>query len=124
MPRPVRRILSPFLRWRVVSVTKSPSMASACFFGRSWLSDKAAAKMLEGDGSLRRSLRRGGGFLCSRGCFLRWRHDDLTWAALRRRNLLVLLRFEPLHADWTIRRRNLVKPSRKPLVGSISESDP
>ena len=25
MPRPVRRILAPFFRWRVVSVTKSPS---------------------------------------------------------------------------------------------------
>src|SRR5271166_307457 len=46
MPKPVKRILLPFLRWRVVSVTKSPRMASACFFGTSWLSDKAAAKCL------------------------------------------------------------------------------
>ena len=46
MPRPVRRILSPLLRCCVVSVTKSPSTASACFFGRSWLSDKAAARCL------------------------------------------------------------------------------
>ena len=46
MPSPVRRILSPLLRCRVVSVTKSPSTASACFFGRSWLSDKAAARCL------------------------------------------------------------------------------
>ena len=35
MPSPVKRILSPLLRCLVVSVTKSPSMASACFFGRS-----------------------------------------------------------------------------------------
>jgi hypothetical protein len=27
MPRPVRRILAPLFRWRVVSVTKSPSTA-------------------------------------------------------------------------------------------------
>jgi hypothetical protein len=46
MPRPVRRILSPFLRRRVVSVTKSPSTASAYFFGMSWQSDKAAATCL------------------------------------------------------------------------------
>jgi hypothetical protein len=46
IPRPVRRILSPFLRCRVVSVTGSPSTASACFFGRSWLSDKVAARCL------------------------------------------------------------------------------
>ena len=46
MPRPVRRILSPFLRCRVVSVTRSPSTASACFFGRSWLSDNEAARCL------------------------------------------------------------------------------
>src|SRR3977135_1052362 len=46
MPSPFRRILSPFLRCRVVSVTKSPSTDSACFFGRSWLSDKAAARCL------------------------------------------------------------------------------
>ena len=46
MPRPVRRILSPFLRRRVVSVTKSPSTASAYFFGMSWQSDKAAAACL------------------------------------------------------------------------------
>jgi hypothetical protein len=46
MPRPVRRILSPFFRWRVVSVTKSPSTASACFFAMSWLSANAAARCL------------------------------------------------------------------------------
>ena len=46
MPRPVRRILSPLFRWRVVSVTKSPSTASACFFAISWLSANAAARCL------------------------------------------------------------------------------
>ena len=46
MPRPVRRILSPLFRWRVVSVTKSPSTASACFFAMSWLSANAAARCL------------------------------------------------------------------------------
>src|SRR3984957_8873471 len=46
MPRPVGRILSPFLRCRVASVTKSPSTASACFFAMSWLSASAAARCL------------------------------------------------------------------------------
>jgi len=43
MPRPLRRILSPFVRCRVVSATKSPSMPSATFFGRSWPSANWAA---------------------------------------------------------------------------------
>ena len=46
VPRPFRRILSPFLRWRVVNVTKSPSTASACLFARSWLSANTAARCL------------------------------------------------------------------------------
>src|ERR1700722_10640965 len=46
MPSPVRRILAPFLRWRVVSVTKSPSTASACLFAISWLSANSAARCL------------------------------------------------------------------------------
>src|ERR1700733_4130191 len=43
MPRRVRRILSPFWRCSVASVTRSPSTASASFFGRSWLSASSAA---------------------------------------------------------------------------------
>src|ERR1700733_1808505 len=43
MPRPVRRILSPFWRCSVASVTRSPSTASASFFGRAWLSASSAA---------------------------------------------------------------------------------
>src|SRR5580658_6982014 len=46
MPRPARRTLSPFLRCLVVNVTRSPSTASACFFGSEWLSDNAAARCL------------------------------------------------------------------------------
>jgi hypothetical protein len=46
IPRPVRRNLAPFFRWRVVSVTKSPSTASACFFAMSWLSANSAARCL------------------------------------------------------------------------------
>ena len=49
MPIPFSRILSPFLRCRVVSVTKSPNTASACFLGRSWLSDKDGGQMLRSD---------------------------------------------------------------------------
>src|SRR4051795_12820215 len=43
MPRPVRRILSPFLRCLVASVIRSPTTASACFFDNSWLSANSAA---------------------------------------------------------------------------------
>ena len=42
----MRRILSPLFRWRVVSLTKSPSTASACFFAISWLSANVAARCL------------------------------------------------------------------------------
>ena len=43
MPRPVRRSWAPFFRWRVVSITKSPNTASACFLALSWLSANSAA---------------------------------------------------------------------------------
>jgi hypothetical protein len=43
IPRPANRILSPFLRCWVVSATKSPSMRSASFVDKSWLSANLAA---------------------------------------------------------------------------------
>ena len=84
MPRPVRRILSPFLRCRVANVTKSPRTASACFFGRSWLSDKPAARCFSVMVACYRSFGRGGGLLGCGGSFIRGWHDDLlgSWANL------------------------------------------
>src|SRR4051812_35410244 len=43
IPRPVSLILSPFFRCSVASITRPLSVASACFFGTSWLSANCAA---------------------------------------------------------------------------------
>src|SRR3954451_4233694 len=43
MPRPLIRILVPFVRCSAKICTNSPSMASTCRFGRLWLSAKPAA---------------------------------------------------------------------------------
>jgi hypothetical protein len=80
IPRPVRRNLAPFFRWRVVSVTKSPSTASACFFAMSWLSANSAARCLSvtvGCAAAFAGAAFFGGFLGRGGSFLGWRHDDL-----------------------------------------------
>src|SRR6516162_1471843 len=46
MPRPLMRMRSPFLRCLTRSPTKSLRIVSACFFGTSWVSARAAARCL------------------------------------------------------------------------------
>ena len=67
----------PFFRWRVVSVTKSPSTASACLFANLMAVGQLGGEVLQGDGCLGGRLCWGGGFLGCGGSLLRWRQDDL-----------------------------------------------
>ena len=70
MPRPVKRILAPFFRWRVVRVTRSPRTASACFFGSSWLSANVAARCLSVMVACAAALDGAAAFLATGAAFL------------------------------------------------------